>query len=70
MKLRLTHRTFKAFGSKITQHRWVGQVKANDLWEDYTNEYDTEEGAELNLLRLIVEDHGFVFEPTHELQGN
>jgi hypothetical protein len=70
MKLRLTHRTFKEFGSKILQHRYVGQMKVDDLWEDCTNEYPTEERAELNLLRFIAEDYGFVFEPTFELQEN
>jgi hypothetical protein len=68
MKLRLVHTTFKTFGSKITQHRWAGQIKTNDLWEYYTVEYDTEQEAELNLLRLITEDYGFVFEPTFDLQ--
>jgi hypothetical protein len=57
MKLRLVHRT----------DRWIGQAKANDTWEDYTNEHDTEQEAELNLLRLITEDSGFLFEPTLEL---
>jgi hypothetical protein len=70
MKLRIVHRTYKEFGSKITKHKWFGQVKTNNLWEDYTNEYATEEKAELNLLRLIAEDHGFVFEPTFELGGS
>ena len=72
MKLRLTHRTFTEFGSKIPQHRYVGQVKYSQkgLWEDCTNEYPTEERAELNLLRRIAEDYGCIFEPTHELQEN
>jgi hypothetical protein len=59
MKLRIVHKTYKEFGSKMLQHLWVGQVEANGQWEDYTNMYSTEEKAELNLLRLIVEDLGY-----------
>jgi hypothetical protein len=59
MKLRVVHRAYKEFGSKITKHGWFGQVEANGQWEDYTNMYSTEEKAELNLLRLIVEDLGY-----------
>ena len=73
MKTRLTHATRRAFGSKVTQHIWVGQIYdaphsiEKELWEDYTNDYDTQQEAELALLRNIVEDYiGAEHLPTFE----
>ena len=73
MKTRLTHATRRAFGSKVTHHIWVGQIYnaphsiEKELWEDYTDDYDTQEEAELALLRNIVEDYiGAEHLPTFE----
>ena len=73
MKIRLTHATRRAFGSKVTHHVWVGQIYdaphsiEKGLWEDYTNDYDNEKDAERALLRNIVEDYlGAEHMPTFE----
>jgi len=57
LRLRLSHHTFQAFGSKIIHDVWVGQQwdPLNEWWEDQTNEYPTAQEAELALLRTIVD---------------
>ena len=60
MKIRLTHATRRyAFASNVTRHIWVGQIynPLHKLWEDCTNDYDTQQEAELALLRKLVADY-------------